>query len=245
MTAYANRPPDIVLTPQQAQRVTPLVSDVVSSLGRRLSYQHFQLTGNHEAAAAAHRREVEENRDTSRFLTDDRPAGGTAPPRPADDGTALVRTAKDGGPPPGVLGRDQATTLNSVGQANVTTADLQQGAVLAPGQQPSNQPFGLPGGPTVGVAGVTSGVGAGYGGMGMGGAMGAHGPGRSGNGPSTGILGRAEPEVWGALPDTPEPDDRKGGNTLATGGEARPRRGLRAARDGGGGGPPSGVLGRP
>ncbi|MFD3998596.1 hypothetical protein [Streptomyces sp. NPDC058548] len=240
MAGKSERPPDIVLTPEQAQRARPLVSDIVSSLSRRLEFQHFQLTGNHEAAAMARTREEEANRDTSRFLVDDdraaKPAAGSEDGRPSPASQAA-------GPPSGVLGRDlgPATVLNSLGPGSqpATVTELQQGTVTQ--GQPSNQPFGLPGGPTVGVAGVTSGVGAGAGmgmGMGMGGGMGARGGGQS---TPPKVLGRADPEIWGSeAPDQQGPGAQDAvGRTLAGGGTA-PGRG-----DAGGEGPSAGgVLGR-
>ncbi|MEU8526652.1 hypothetical protein AB0C77_13830 [Streptomyces sp. NPDC048629] len=274
MARNSERPPDLVLTPEQAQRVRVGVGEVVSSLSRRLEFQHFQLTGDQEAAALARAREDTAHRDSSRFLVDevkqpavvpDGPGGAVPPEAGVPPGAAPAEPTPAGSQsavPSGVLGRDtapvrpadQATQLNSVGGFQPATAvELRQGAIV-PGQQPGGQPFGLPGGPTVGVLGVTAGLGGatGLGGMGMGMGMGMGGHGMHG-GHGTGssgppkVLGRADPEVWGVGPQEASVSEQRGGTTLA-GGELEPRRrtkgGRTGAGDAGGGGPPRGVLGR-
>ncbi|MFC8277569.1 hypothetical protein ACFUJR_34560 [Streptomyces sp. NPDC057271] len=227
----AGRHLDVVLTPEQALRITPIVAEVVAGLNRRLDYQRWQLSGKGDGADLTRARE-ERGQDPRRSLLDDE--------RPVSS----VTTEHDG-----VLGRDRGagTVLSGVGAGGgpATAAELRQGALLPSGQQPSTAPFGLPGGPTVGVAGVTAG--AGLGGMGMGMGMGgASGGSRSGRSASR-ILGKADPDVWGsgAQDAWEEGRDRSEGTTLASG-EARGRTRGRSmgAGDSGGGGPPGGVLGR-
>ncbi|MGW3687202.1 hypothetical protein [Streptomyces sp. NPDC005125] len=227
MAIHANRPPDIVLTPAQAQAVKPLVADVVHSLSRRLEFHHAQLTGDQAAVNRAREEDQRASLDTSGFLGDDNPTTSRSTDETGNGGHKT---------PHGVLGRGSspATMLASVGPGGQppTVADLQQGAVVPPGTQPSTAPFGLPGGPTVGVTGVTGGLGGGGVGMGMGGmgmGMGGHGTSTSGTSGRSGVLGKADPdETWG------------GGARARDLGRGRGGTGT----DSGGGGPPRGVLGR-
>ncbi|KOG11615.1 MULTISPECIES: hypothetical protein [Streptomyces] len=228
----ADRHLDVVLTPDQALRITPIVDGIVAGLNRRLDDHRCQLSGNGEGAEITRARE-EGGRDPRRSLLDEeRPVGS-------------VTAESDG-----VLGRDHgpATVLSGVGFGGgpATAAELQQGALPPSGQQPSTAPFGLPGGPTVGVAGVTAGAGLGGMGMGMGMGGGASGGSRGGRSAS-GTLGKADPDVWGAgARDTWEHGrDRGEGTTLASGEtRGRARGGSTGSGGSGGGGPPGAVLGR-